>query len=338
MKRLAVAVVSMLVLAACSGSDRTAAEIGVRRIALDLAFRDATLAPPVPPKRLLQLVPTPAGATVDDFRVRPTTRRTDDVVPPPTPPEDDCPRPGPLAAPDLPVGYNVPFPPAFGVYDMASAGTTTVTGGVEPVTLPFPATTSMVVRTSEDEPPPGLGTLDPVTRVATYEIERRLGPDYTVVEQHEITEDAVRLLKRTTRTAAGESTLVPDPPIDLYRAGVEKDSWQSAGLDLERGVSIVYEATIAEREILAICDELVDTYRVVATERLVNLASGTVTGTSNDEPNVFNIAPQLGGLVIREEVHSVGNSRDAETGAPVTVELDYVSMLATLTPTAEGAR
>lgn len=340
MRRLAAAL-SMLVLAAgCAGPNESAAQIGVRRIALDLAFTDPSLAKPVSPKAILDRIPAPVGLTVEDLVPRPGRRppAVDDPAPPPPRP-DDCPAPGPLAAPDLPVGYAVAFPPALGVYAAANVGQTTVTGGVAPVVVPFPATSRLVARTLAAPPPGGpLGPAAPTERVAVYELERRLADNYSVVEELEISRESVRLLSRTTRTAAGETVLRPDPPVSVYQYGVEGHLWRSAGLDMERGVSIVYEATIEKREILAVCDELVDTYRVVFSERLVDLADGRVTGTSSGEVNAFNIAPQLGGLLLREEVHSFGNSRDAATGTPVTVELDYLSTLSTLKPEPEPER
>lgn len=339
MKRLAAAVSMLVLTASCSGSSQSLGEIGVRRIALDLAFSDPALAEPVSPRTIIQHIPAPPGLTVDNLFLPPAKRPPNDGGdrrPDDEPPPSDCPAPGPLAAPDLPVGHKVAFPAASGVYSVANEGQTTVIGGVTPVVVPFPSTSALVVRPGEAPPRPGaLGTLTPAPRTAVYELQRRLADNYTVIETLELTDTAIRLLRRITRTAAGETVLTPDPPVDVYQFQVQGHSWRSAGLDMERGVSMVYEATIAEREILAVCDELVDTYRVEVSERLVDLTDGRVTGTSSGEVTTFNIAPQLGGLLVREEVHSFGNSRDPATGTPVTVELDYVSHLTTIEPEPE---
>lgn len=342
MRRLAAALSMLVLTASCSGSSQSVGEIGIRRIALDLAFSDPALAEPVSPRTIIERIPAPPGLTVDNLFLPPakrspssTDRRPADREPEPS----DCPAPGPLAAPDLPVGHKVAFPAAFGVYSVGNEGRTTVIGGVTPVVVPFPSTSALLVRPGVAPPSPGvLGTLSPAPRTAVYEVERRLADSYAVIETLELTDTAIRLLRRTTRTAAGETVLTPDPPVDVYQFQVQGHSWRSAGLDMERGVSMVYEATIAEREILAVCDVLVDTYRVEVNERLVDLTDGRVTGTSSGEVTTFNIAPQLGGLLVREEVHSFGNSRDAATGTPVTIELDYVSVLTTLEPKPEPER
>jgi hypothetical protein len=79
-----------------------------------------------------------------------------------------------------------------------------------------------------------------------------------------------------------------------------------------------------------VCGTLHDALRIVVTERVVNLATGETSGTADGDPNVFHVASQLGGLVLREDVHFTQTIATPD-GAAV-VEWDYQSTQDSATP------
>jgi hypothetical protein len=87
-----------------------------------------------------------------------------------------------------------------------------------------------------------------------------------------------------------------------------------------------------------------DSYRVVSTERIANLAGTTVyTSATSDtnnapgstgpgKPNVYHVATHLGGLLVADEQHTV-TQLNTEFG-PVTIIVDSVATLRSTTPVA----
>ena len=142
-------------------------------------------------------------------------------------------------------------------------------------------------------------------------------------------------MKRTW--ADGDRTLVfaPDPPVDTYRYGAVGSSWNSAGADNSNNIAMAVSGTIQQREPIDVCGLAVDTYQVSTTESLVDLATGEQIGTNTGAANVTNIATQLGGLLVRQQVHVTDSRRDS-TGKDVSVEFDYTSTLTSLDPGAGG--
>ena len=94
---------------------------------------------------------------------------------------------------------------------------------------------------------------------------------------------------------------------------------------------MVVNGKIEKREVVDTCGELVDTYRITLSETMVNLATGETSGTPQDEPNVYNVATQYGGMIVREDVHYTQTTTTAD-GTPVVLEFDYVSTLDDIEP------
>ena len=67
----------------------------------------------------------------------------------------------------------------------------------------------------------------------------------------------------------------------------------------------------------------------------MNLDTGEVSGSDPGVTNAINVAPQLNGLVIREDIHSTALA-DAKSGAPLTIQFDYVSTASTVEPVPPG--
>jgi hypothetical protein len=104
-------------------------------------------------------------------------------------------------------------------------------------------------------------------------------------------------------------------------------SWRSAGVDKARRTALSIEGSIESAQPVDLCGELVDSYRVVTKETFANLATGESSGTDTDASNVYNVATQLGGLLIRTELHYTQQTRDPKSGTPILVSYDYTSTL-----------
>jgi hypothetical protein len=330
MRRLPVvlAVVAGLLATACGGGDGRL-EIGIRRVALDLAFSEEELAEPVPPERIIQMVPAPPEvqepADLDQFR--------SPLPEAPAPPIELCPTAPPGAAPADPVTFAVDDPPVAGSYLRHNEGTIEVsTGGALSFTLPFPFISRWDIPSIDEvEVPAPLGLGEPTVH-NEWDVEKVLSPSYSVVDRFRLLPDKVQLVSRTTTNGEFTTEFVPDPPVDVYVFGVENTSWTSAGMDDEQGTAMLFQGRIDSREIVDVCGTAVDTYRVEVSETLVNLRTGETSGSAEGEPSIFNVATQFGGLVVREDVHVTQTTRDPGTGAAVVLEFDYVSTLSSIEP------
>lgn len=326
MNRLRLVLLPLLatVAAACGGGGAPPFEFGIQSVALDLAFSEPELVVPVPPNVIVQLIPAPPGVTGDDLD------RFVDPAPPIPPLFPPCPTAPEGSPPTRTVSFAVDDPPDPGAYRRHNTGDMHITGGPFEVVLPFPPITTWDIGEPEE-----ITSTDPLgttTTVQRYEVRKTLSSSFIVTDLYEIRVDRVVLLRRTTRTGAGESVFEPSPPIDFFVFGQEGDTWSSGGIDLERGASMVVQGAIVSREIVDVCGEVVDTYRVSSSETMVDLTTGETSGTSQDDPNIYNIATHLGGLVVREDVHSTLTTKDPGSGAPLVVEFDYVSTLDSVDP------
>jgi hypothetical protein len=122
----------------------------------------------------------------------------------------------------------------------------------------------------------------------------------------------------------------------VYQFGVENDEWRSAAVDTDTSTAILITGKILEREVVDVCGTLVDTYRAQYTEELVNLDTGEVSGTDPSATSLINVAPQLGALVVKEDMHLVSHVRDAKSGAPLTISMTYVSTASSTEPVPPG--
>lgn len=168
-----------------------------------------------------------------------------------------------------------------------------------------------------------------------FKVTHRGFSDVVVEKTYRVTgadggESALELVRLHERSEDDEMTVEPTPPVTIVGLGQgEGDSWNSAGMDPDTGMVIVIQGRIERRELVDVCGEVHDTYRVVSDETMVDFSSGFRRET--EEPTVYNVATQLGGLFLREEVHST-TTRQEESG-PTTLHLDYVSTADSAEPT-----
>lgn len=324
--------VASLTLAACGTSGPGAAEFGVRRLALDLAFVDEDAAPPAEPEVIVREVPAPPEVHEPDFDFSTIEADDDPEPPPPPPPLELCPSAPPEATVELPAAPAVLDPIEPGTYPRDNTGTITITGASVPLELPYPfLTTWEVGEATEVDQVTTL--LDPDEgKVTRFTISKDIGPGFETIETYEIGEDALLLIERVTVANGVETRFRTDPPLEFFRYGAEGDSWTSAGTDLENGFGVVIQGDIVDREVIDVCGELVDTFVIEYSEQVVNLANGQTSGTDSDETSRLFFAPQFGGLTVREDMH-LTQRRELEDGTPVLIEYEYVSTLTSLEPT-----
>jgi hypothetical protein len=324
--------------AAC-GTGAADFDMSVRRVALSLAFTDEEKADPVEPRVVVQLIPAPPEA------LRPGADLTN--IPRSVPAK--CPK-APEGAPVVDVGtYGILKPPTTGVYRRHNEGGLTLFGAIA-IKIPFPRASVWEISDLTEIPPPSpvedptapLGGVENATdnfppgEVAgapmwEYTVTKKLTPQFTLVERYRLTSRRLLLLQRETITTEGSTMFTPDPPISMLEHGDgEGHTWRSAGVDSASGTAMVVEGSLERREPVDVCGTLHDTYRVVTIERLVNLATGDVNSTNEEDPNIYFVASQLGGIVLREDLHFQQTIATAD--GPAIVEWDYQSTVDSVTP------
>lgn len=325
--RVALVVAVALLAAGCQRPHRDP-DLGVSRIALNLAFSADELVKPVEPAVIVRLVPAP-----------PEVREPEDVLdytnPEPFTSLAPCPEIAPGAAPEVAVEFQIKDPPPAGTLERVNDGKIVFTSGTIVLNLPYPPLTTWQVLPLEDEMTPGVeGVTEPTVRIR-WQVRRVVAPGFETIDTLRVDGNNLQLLQRDTMVDGVTSTFKPTPPVNLYVSGNEGDTWKSSGVDSESGTAMLVQGAIGQREVVNACGTPVDTYRVSVEEQVVNLQTGETSGSAIGEPNVYNIATQLGGLAVREDIHMTTATR-TEAGAPVTVELDYVSTARGVTPTSGG--
>lgn len=336
--RLVALLVASVLAGACAPSGPDPLEFGVQRIALDIAFVDEAAAPPPAPEVIVQLIPAPPEVFEPGFDFRtvevPEEEEDfgpeDDLVLPPLPPR--CPAASPQATIDLPVSPSVLDPPAPGFYPRANSGFIELVTAGPMLKFPYPFESSWQVSPERAAPGPTgsvpLPNNTPIGRQWT--VTKQLG-SFRTVELMELATNGVLLVERRTINNGVETVLRPDPPVTFFQFGAEGDSWNSAGADVENDLAIVIQGSINDRAVIDVCGVLAEAFVIGYTEQVVNLATGETSGTDSAEPSTIFYAPQYGGLVVKEEMHSTQRVT-AEDGSPVVINLDYISTLMTVDP------
>jgi hypothetical protein len=83
--------------------------------------------------------------------------------------------------------------------------------------------------------------------------------------------------------------------------------------------------------VIDVCGTLVDTFQISYVEQVVNLRNGETSGTNETAPSTIYFAPQFGGLVVQEDMHTIQRTTDPD-GAPLVIRFDYVSTLTSVAP------
>ena len=359
----AVAIVAVVgLLAASCGRQPDPLEIGLRRVALDLAFKDAAKATPLSPRAVAAQLGLVDRGVLDQLPIQeegpaPTRR----IIVVPFKPEPVCEVAPAGANYDYPTYAVVKDPPKVGAYSRHNVGTVKIDTTVFNLDLPYPAkskvnidnlqfvTASSVlndkdvnganlpqqVRDSPDLFPPrveftmtrfgpsGLHTTD----TFRYSTGGASGGDF------------IWLIKRETVVNGVSSVFNPTPPIEYIKLFTTEGSGSAnthGGTDRDTNTALTVQSTIVGRESVDVCGTVLDTFRVQIQENFVDLSKTppVVSGNDSGTANFWNIQFDHGLIVVREEVHSTfrGSTQIAGAPVPVTVTYDYTSTLDSLTP------
>ncbi|MEN3271769.1 MAG: hypothetical protein V7636_530, partial [Actinomycetota bacterium] len=213
-----------------------------------------------------------------------------------------------------------------------------VDGGLVPLDLPYPPFSlwEFGAATHVDVPGDPTGAAVPPETDDEFTVKKSLTPEFFTVETLRRTSAGIVLVKRETTANGVKSSFTPRPSPTVYQFGVENGEWRSAGIDTDTSTSILITGKILKREVVDVCGTLVDTYQAQYTEELVNLDTGEVSGTDPTATSLISVAPQFGGLVIKEDMHLVSHVRDTKSGAPLTISFTYVSTASSIEPVPPG--
>lgn len=337
---VAVTLSSALLAAGCGGDEDLGIQIGLQRIALDLAFKAEAQAEKAEPQQALVPTAIPSQA---EFAVAVPAETFDQPAAGPLQPLRQPAPPCPVADgvfPDQPVATTVASPPAEGVYDLHRTGTFAIESAVFPFRGLMPAKGEKEYRNVKVI----AGTTDVLGTKAPdqfeYEVFEQTGDNFTS-RSLRVTPTAIQLLEQVTEVGGTTITFRPTPPITLVGlGGGEGTSWNSAGIDTATGTSMVVQGVIEKRENVDLCGKVYDTYVVRSTERVTNIAdqytsqTNDAAGAEDGQPNTYWVATQYGGLFIQEEFHTT-TTLTAEVGGapvPVTLKLDYRNTFDSIEP------
>lgn len=375
----AAGLVACALVAAGCGDKADPLEIGLKRVALDLAFRDADKALPVDAPRVIRQV------IEDDFEFvdfdgdgifeeeeeepeRPRRRTT--AAPPRLQPAPPC-EVGDLGvAPQRNAFAVVKDPPKVGQYPRHNTGTITIspTGAAAAASRSFPypprsawqiprvdfRRDSVVLGPDEEKtvsglnPPPQVSTADAAfPNVVEFELRRMIGLRDGTIDTFQYTPPGATggsylyLIKRVTLTGGEESAFTPTPPIRYIELNVPEgpdSAVNHAGTDRSTNVAMSVQSQVVNREVVDVCGEIVDTFRVQISETLVDLSGSEPRrgGNPPDAPTFWNIVFDDGLLIVREEAHVIRQISvpDPVSGQriPIDIRLDYVSVLDDVAP------
>lgn len=340
MKRLTgLAVALALLAAACGGEDTPDLQIGLQRVALDLAFKAEETQKAEPKQSLLPtVIPSQAEFAV---AVPPETfnGRSNAPLRPIAP---ECPT-AQNALPEKPVTSTVLAPPKAGRYGVHRNGTFVVESAVFPFKGQMPVEGEKEYRNVKVIPGAANALGEKAPDSYEWEVFEQTGDNYTA-RTLRATPTAIQLVKQVTKVGNTTVTFNPTPPITLVGLGTGVGmSWNSAGVDTVTGTSMVVQGKVVKRENVDLCGTVYDAFVVQSTERITNVGD-QYTSQTNDanaqaggepgKPNTYWVATQFGGLFIQEEFHTTTTLTTEVGGArvPVTLKLDYTNTFDSIEP------
>lgn len=332
-------------------------EIGFKRVALDLAFKDPEKAvDPEPQVVIRQLIDTEIEVAPADPGPRVVRR----VIPrPPSLETFTCDVAPEGAVPQDPAFPVVRTPPVEGRYSRHNEGTISLELAIQTIDLPVPPSSNWDVTGLTERPasplvadrdseaaggvPDELAEQERVFPPSTdFELTRRLTRGFVTTDTYRYTNageaegDYLHLIKRVTVANGEESVFEPSPPVRILRLNVPEgniaDSGVAhAGLDRTSNVAMSSVSQIIGREAVDVCGQVVDTYRVQIQQQFVDLSKTPpeVSGNEGDDADFWNIQIDNGLLIVREQVNRTlrTSTQVAGQSVPVTVRYSYVSTL-----------
>jgi hypothetical protein len=328
----------LLALALSACGPHTDSTIAMRATALDLQFARPDLAVPVPPKVIVRLLPAPPVAL--HHIVDPSVP----VLPPPPPPAPaGCPAATAPGTPGKPLATSTLGAPTAGYYTYATKGTGTVSGGTDTTSAALPTSTYVAISASQQVPPDSTVAAEggaPASGTETqYTVTTQLSKSVTQIDTLAVSATSINLVKRQLSNAERTFDFVPTPQVQLMVFGPVGSTWSSRGTDSGTSSTLDYAGSIDAVTEVKVCGVVTKAYRVSYQETLTNPTGSEVirTGTDSAHPATFTIAPQLGGLVLAQQVYSDDVRLYRDLSGYVGTTLDYTSVLTDLVPATQAA-
>ena len=342
---------SVPALAGCGINAGRGFQVGVKQVGVNLSFANGALVT----TRIVHLPPVPV-ASYGDFLAQVTQLSNVQAVNgitgfPPSTALTGCPRAPKGARPDEAVKVVVTQPPATGVYREHNTGKFTLVEGGLTFSGPYPPQGEYAIQneTRQVTTDKVNGTVtdfyfdlvengvDGSITTTTYRTQIQEGG---VVNKAQLqastgpgTTGELDLIKQVVQNSQGTSTFAPSSPVEIvaFNRGVGA-SWNSAGLDTATGTVMTVSGSITAIDEVDVCGHIVEAYRVVSNEKVSNpIANAAFTSsTSQSDPNVYDICPQFGGIMVREHIDTTTTYTANKSATVVT--LNYTSVLNSVKP------
>lgn len=346
-----------LVSSGCARTDEKPYDIGLRRVALDLAYEDAEKAAPETPKAVEAVV---EEAPEPELFV---PKKVVHVIPKRAP-KFVCGKADPNQTPAVPAFAVVKGPPKMGVYNRHNAGTITAELGTQTVKVPYPPASSWDIRDVKEVTastylnPNDVNSLNPPSQVRSNETAfpkrmefnltrtvRILGFEFQQIDTLRYSRggttggDYIWLVKRVTISSGVRTEFNPTPPVrlvELFTTEGPDSDVTYVGVDRATKMALEVQSTVVGREWVDVCGVNEDTYKVKISETMVDL-NKTPPQTAGSDPaqeTFWNIQFDNGLLILREQVHTIWRT-SVKTGnafVPAVVKFDYTSTLDSLEP------
>jgi hypothetical protein len=338
-------------------------EIGLRRVALDLAFKDATKAEPVSPRQVVQQLGVADELTLAEIpeEEEPPRRTPRIIVIPPRKPEPVCEVAPPGANYDVPTYPVVKDPPTVGTYTRINQGSLKIESTVFNLDFQYPPKSEVDVTdiafvtassylSNEDVdslnlPPDARNNTTAFPNRVEFSLTHHGPSGLKVVDRFRYSlggstgGDYIWLIRRETTLNGKTAVFNPTPPIryvELFVAEGPDSENTHGGTDRETNTALTVQNKIIGRESVDVCGEVVDTFKVQIIENFVDLSQTppVISGNEQGTANYWNIQFDHGLLLVREEVHSTyrGSAEVAGAPVPITIKTDYVGTINALTP------
>lgn len=351
----AIAAVLALVTTASCANRGSPIQIGSKRVAVDLQFKDDTKADAPKPPIVLELPAiNPSNTLALDLPKQVPPR----VVPAPV---DPCPA-APAGTPARELApTKITQPPRMGVYPARVEGKFDITVGASQLTFQGRAPATVAYGNLQKT-----GTGD--ATIYSYDVIVKLGTTSTTTTSFVLRPASgdVQLVRQVTVSPTGTDSFQPAQPMTWYvMSGVgtgpeNTDQWSSAGLDPTTSHMLTLQGSNVARDHVDVCGAVHDSFRSQQREHGLSaspMAPGLFTydttepsgyvptgvpatppgGDAKGSPNIYDIAPQFGGLVLRTGYHYTKSETTAGAGGTMvsaTMAVDATLTLLSTVPTA----
>jgi hypothetical protein len=318
---------SVALATACAGTPHGSTGIGVNRVALTLAFADKALSTgPVPPSRIVKLIPAPPGLPATPAALSQYAVPNNRPAPLPSPPDPAACPPAHKGDPKpAPASPGLGAPPAEGYYRIVNSGTLKVTADGITLQFPYPAVTTLQVKDVAQSTSLPIDLGDYGTAVTTYTAVTTITPTDVVTERIQYTPSEIDLVSRSENNKGTITSETFSPPIKVYDSGGTGTKWDAVGADTGTRKVLNFQGAIDSQPVVDACGALLATYAVTSTSSLLDATNGSESGTTAGQSDVQDVATGIGGLFAHQELHRTQVTQ--VNGAAVTVETNVKSTL-----------